>query len=293
MRLCLAVVFVLGFAVAPSFAQNESVAAPRPAPAPQVGPVAPASPSDAQAASGQAPGLKTRTDRQDAVGPYNVAPGTRILLSMINSVSTKQARVGDRIYLETAFPVLSSNKIVIPQGSWVTGTVTDVKRPGRVKGRGELQVRFDSLTLPNGVNRDFRADLGSIDARDDQTLKPEQSKISGPGDKKGDVGTVIGATTAGTVIGSGIGAAAGNAARGAGIGAGAGVAAGLLGVLLTRGPDATLSKGSTVEMVLDRTLTYRETDLDFSNAPPRAALSEGSSRSTQTQRGWTPRLPIP
>lgn len=279
-----ALFIVVGFAVAPLLAQDESVAAPKasPAPAPAQAP-APTSPST----------LKTRPDGQSAPGAFNIASGTHILLSMINSVSTKQAQIGDRIYLETAFPVLSGNKIVIPQGSWVTGTVTEVKRPGRVKGKGELQVRFDSLTLPNGVNRDFRADLGAIDARDDQTLKREESKVTGPGDKKGDVGTVIGATTAGTVIGSGVGAAAGNVARGAGIGAGAGAAAGLLGVLLTRGPDATLSKGSTVEMVLDRSLTYQQSELDFSNAPPRAAISEGGARPAQPQRGWTPRLPIP
>jgi hypothetical protein len=239
----------------------------------------------------QNPGLHQRSGVQAAPGTYTVSPGTRILLSMINSISTRQAQVGDRIYLETAFPVLAANRIVIPQGSWVTGTVTEVKRPGRVKGRGQLQVRFDSLTLPNGVNRDFRADLAAIDARDDQSLKREQSKIEGPGDKKGDVGTVVGASTAGTVIGSGVGAAAGNVARGAGIGAGAGAAAGLLGVLTTRGPDAVLGKDASVEMILDRPITYQESELDFSNAPPRAPISDGGQRSAPQQRGWTPRLP--
>ena len=222
---------------------------------------------------------------------YSIAPGTHILLNMINSVSTKQAVVGDRIYLETAFPVLANGRIVIPQGSWVTGTITEVKRPGKVKGRGELQVRFDSLTLPNGVSRDFRSDLGAIDARDNQNLKREESKVKGPGDKSGDVGTVIGASTAGTVIGSGVGAAAGHAGAGAGMGAGIGAAAGLLGVLLTRGPDAILAKGSTVEMVLDRPLSFTENEMDFRNAPPRAALSEGGApvQPQQRQRRW----PIP
>jgi hypothetical protein len=219
---------------------------------------------------------------------YTVAPGTHILLNMINSVSTKQAVVGDRIYLETAFPVMANGRIVVPQGSWVTGTITEVKRPGKVKGRGELQVRFDSLTLPNGVSRDFQSDLGAIDARDDQKLKREDSKVSGPGDKRGDVGTVVGASTAGTVIGSGIGAAAGHAGAGAGMGAGIGAAAGLLGVLLTRGPDAMLAKGSTVEMVLDRPVSFQENDLDFRNAPPRSSLSQGggSVERQQTQRRW-------
>ncbi|MBV9297159.1 MAG: hypothetical protein JO145_16430 [Acidobacteriaceae bacterium] len=222
---------------------------------------------------------------------FSVPPGTHVLLNMINSVSTKEAAVGDRIYLETAFPVLSGSRIVIPQGSWVTGTITEVKRPGRVKGRGEIQVRFDSLTLPNGVSRNFRSDLGALDARDNETLKREQSKISGPGNKSGDVGTVIDRTTSGTVIGTGIGAAAGNIARGAGIGAGAGAAAGLLGVLLTRGPDATLSKGSTVEMILDRALTFNEDDLNFANAPPRAALSDGRTPAAPQHRSWVPGIP--
>src|SRR5581483_7677186 len=292
MRLRFAIPLLLAFAVAPVVGQ-QSVAAPRPAAPPQVIPLAPVAANSQSPAAAQTPALKTRGEGQATEGSFSIAPGTHILLSMINSVSTKQAQVGDRIYLETAFPVLSNGKIVIPQGSWVTGTVTEVKRPGHVKGKGELQVRFDSLTLPNGVSRDFRADLGSIDARDDQTLKREDSKITGPGDRKGDVGTVVGASTAGTVIGSGIGAAAGNAARGAGIGVAAGAASGLLGVLLTRGPDATLSKGSTVEMVLDRPLIYQQADLDFSNAPPRAVTSEGGTRAAQPQRGLTPRLPIP
>jgi len=234
----------------------------------------------------QAPdGLKQRPMPTPASpGTYRVEPGTPILLNMINSVSTKQAMVGDRIYLETAFPITSGNRIVIPQGSWVTGTISEVKRPGRVKGRGELQVRFDSLTLPNGVTRDFRSDLGALDGRADETLKREQSKVQGTGDKAGDAGTVARTAATGTVIGSGIGAAAGNVGRGAGIGVGAGAAAALVGILTTRGPDATLSKGSVVEMTLDRPLVFADADLNFSNAPPRATLSEGTDPSRRAKR---------
>lgn len=236
---------------------------------------------------------QTLKQREQGSGDsYQVDAGTHILLSMINSVSTKAALPGDRIYLETAFPVLSRGHIVIPQGSWVMGTITEVKRPGRVKGRGEMQVRFDSLTLPNGISRSFKSDLGGLDARDNETLKREDSKVTGPGDKKSDVGTVVGTTAAGTVIGSGVGAAAGSVARGAGIGAGGGAAAGLLGVLLTRGPDATLSKGSTVEMVLDRPLTFDPKDLDFANAAPSRTLSEEGRPAPQTNnRGLSSKIP--
>lgn len=235
-------------------------------------------------------GFKPRNDASAPTGTYQVDAGTHILLAMVNSVSTRQAQVGDRIYLETAFPVLSNGRIVIPQGSWVIGRITQVKRPGRVKGRGELQVQFDSLTLANGTTRNFRSDLGAVDPTNGNTPKREESKVSGPGDKKTDVGTVIGTTAAGTVIGSGIGAAAGNVARGAGIGAGAGAAAGLLGVLLTRGPDAMLPRGSTVEMVLDHPIAFTDNDLDFSHAPPHEAQIQPAAQQQQS-RGLGSRIP--
>src|SRR5689334_5553366 len=71
--------------------------------------------------SQQPSGLKQRENPQAPANSFSIPPGTHVLLNMINSVSTRQAQVGDRIYLETAFPVLSGNRIVIPQGTWVTG----------------------------------------------------------------------------------------------------------------------------------------------------------------------------
>lgn len=237
---------------------------------------------------GQQPPDNTLKQRPaPAEGVYQVDPGTRILLNMINSVSTKQALVGDRLYLETAFPIVSKGHIIIPQGSWVTGTITEVKKPGRVKGKGELQVRFDSLTLPNGITKTFRSDLGSLDARQSETLKREDSTIKSPGGKKEDADTVIGTTVAGGAVGAGVGAAAGHLGGGSAIGLGAGAAAGLIGVLVSRGPDATLTKGSTVEMVLDRPLVFSTEDLDMSKAPPRAALSDGTPPTPPKKDGWS------
>ena len=239
---------------------------------------APQSSSTAQPEPAQQPpsGLKQRQEQPVATDKFSVSPGTHVLLNMINSVSTKQAQVGDRIYLETAFPVLAGNRIVVPQGSWVTGTITLVKRPGRVKGRGELQVRFDSLTLPNGVTRSFSSDLGALDGRSDENLNREKSEIKGPGDKTGDANTVITTTAVGAGAGALAGSVGGHPVAGGLIGLGAGAAAGMAAVLLTRGPDATLVKGSSVEMVLDRSLTFQRDELDFSGAPPRATLTEGS-----------------
>jgi type IV secretion system protein VirB10 len=220
----------------------------------------------AQTPTSEQPGLKQRGATPSARhGTYRVEPGTHILLSMINSVSTKQAQPGDRLYLETAFPVIVNGKVVVPQGSYVTGTITEVKRAGRVKGKAEMQVRFDSLTLRNGVTRDFRADLGAIDGDSKETLNREQSKVNGDSNKTKEIET-IGATTAtGAAIGSTAGAIKNHWGRGFGIGTGAGAATGIAAVLMTRGPDASLARGSTVEMVLDRPLDFDESELAPAN----------------------------
>lgn len=198
--------------------------------------------------------------------PYVIEPGTRIPLSLLNSVSSKHSAEGDRVYLETIFPILANGRVVIPPGSYVAGTVTEVKRPGRVKGRGELYLRFDSLTLPNGVTRDFRARVGSLDGSAAEELDRGEGKIKSEGNKGGDARTVGEATAAGASIGVISGSAAGRPGLGTAIGAAAGATAGMLGVLLSRGPDVVLTRGTTLEMVLDRPLSFTAEEIDFSGA---------------------------
>jgi hypothetical protein len=222
---------------------------------------------------------------------YTVQPGTHIPLGLINSVSTKHSIAGDRIYLETVFPIVIDSHIVIPPGSYVTGTVTDVKRPGRIKGRGELFVRFDSITLPNGVTRDFRSRLGGLDARGDEHLDKKEGMIQSDSNKAGDARVIGEAAASGAGIGAIAGSAAGHAGMGAGIGAAAGAAAGLAGVLLTRGPDAVLAKGSTVEMVLDRPLTFEAGEVNFNSTGSPGHFSDGAGP-VPTNKGGSILAPV-
>jgi type IV secretion system protein VirB10 len=188
-----------------------------------------------------------------AVDNYVVANGTHLPLRLLNSVSTKHSAPGDHVYLETIYPILSKGRVIIPPGSYVEGSLSEVKRAGRIKGKSELYLRFDSLTLPNGVTRDFRARLG---ADENNSVDRKEGKVVGDSGKGQDAKTIAEATAAGTGIGVLAGSAAGHLGMGAGIGAAAGALGGLAGVLATRGPDAVLQKGSTVEMILDRDLVF-------------------------------------
>ncbi len=220
---------------------------------------------------------------------FLIDTGTHVPLSLINSVSTKNAIVGDRVYLETVFPVLADGRIVIPPGSYVMGTITEIRRPGKVKGRGEFHLRFDSLTLPNGTTRDFRAHVTGLDGRASEELDHKEGTIRSEGNKSGDVRTVGETAAAGASIGALAGSVNGTPGMGAAIGAGAGAAAALAGVLFTRGPEAVLAKGTTIEMVLDRQVNFDENELDFSNALPRRSSADASgplpSRKSQQSTG--------
>lgn len=202
---------------------------------------------------------------------YTVEAGTRIALGLISSVSTKHSAVGEKVYLETVFPIVVRQHIVIPTGSHVTGTVTEVKRPGRMKGKGELYVRFDSIILPNGTTRDFRSRLGGIDARGSEHLDSKEGVVKGDSNKAGDLKTVA----TGGLGGASLGGLIARNGAGAGIGAAAGVAAGIAGVLLTRGPDAVLAKGSTVEMILDRPLNFEAAEVNFAGMQSGTRYSDG------------------
>jgi hypothetical protein len=231
-------------------------------------------------------GLLSAQEAAPQPADFTVQTGTKVPLSLINSVSTKHSAEGDRVYLETVFPVLVNGRIVVPVGSYVAGTVTQLKKPGRVKGRGELYVRFDSLTLPNGVTRDFHGRIGSMDGNAKDELDRAEGKVRSEANKSGDAKTIGEAAAAGASIGTLAGGAAGHYGMGAGIGAAAGAAAGMIGVLSSRGPDAVLARGSTLEMVLDRPISFTESDLNFGNyQAPRAAIAgapdaTGAARST-------------
>jgi len=200
---------------------------------------------------------------------YVVPSGTRLPLILHNAVTTRNAKPGDPVYLETLFPVVIDNRILIPAGSYVQGEIQEAKRPGKVKGTGEIRLRLNSMILPNGYAVDFNAvptnaGTGGNEATD------KEGNVHGDTDKAGDVGTIVKSTG----IGAGIGAIAGQGAKGAGIGAGAGAAVGLAAVLLTRGPELELPRGTTVDVVLDRTVYLDASRVNFTD-PGRASSLPG------------------
>ncbi|MGB7433797.1 MAG: hypothetical protein WBR26_23575 [Candidatus Acidiferrum sp.] len=187
-----------------------------------------------------------------------VPTGTRIGVVLESGISTATAKPGDSVYFRTSFPITINNKVVIPVGSYLRGEVTESKRPGRVKGRGELRIRLTTLVFPNGYTVDMNAEPHSADGG--KVTTDAEGNMTGPSGKGKDATTV--ATT--TATGAGIGAIA-DGAKGAGIGAGVGGVAGLAAVLLSRGPEAQLPRGSSMDLQLERDLTLNADQIHYSD----------------------------
>lgn len=185
---------------------------------------------------------------------------TAIPLSLKKTLSSRTAYVGQAVYCETVYPITVGNRIVIPVGTYVKGAVTQVIRPGRVKGKAQIGLRFESLTLPNGTTRPLRATLSSYAGTGNEGFKREESKIEGASNKGEDAGKIATTATQGTIIG-GLSTRSG---KGAGIGALSGGIGGLIWVLATRGKEVLLPPGTNLELQLSSPLTFERDEI----APP-------------------------
>ncbi len=178
-----------------------------------------------------------------------IPQGAHVLLRMENSLSTRTAKEGDFVYLRTAVPIASAGEIAVPAGSYVQGVVTEAKQSGRVKGRANLAIRLETLTLASGKVYKFSPHLSSVDSgATGQKVEGSENAIEAAPGKGQDAERI--AILAGT--GAGIGGIADQSWKGAGIGAGVGSAVGLATVLLTRGKEVELRQGSTLDVVFDR-----------------------------------------
>lgn len=190
-----------------------------------------------------------------------VPAGTRIGVILENGISTRGAKPGDSVYLRTSFPITQNNRVVIPIGSDLRGEVLESKRPGRIKGRGELRLKLNTLVFPNGYTVDLNAAPRSADTGGKETMDSE-GKMSSPGGKNTDVPTVVRTTAESVGVGTAVGAITGGA-KGAGIGAGIGGAVALAAFLLTRGPDAQLPRGSSLDIELERDLVLDSAQIQY------------------------------
>lgn len=182
--------------------------------------------------------------------PTAIPAGTHLLMKLISPLHTTSSTSGSGVYLETAFPVVANGRVVIPEHTRVMGVVADERRPGRVQGRAQMQLRFTQLILPDNRTLSIVGSLQSLPGSHANRTVDRQGTLEPVDQIDADVYTIAGAAIAGGMIGT-----IGRPGLGTGIGALTLGGLGLAKVLFTRGGEISLPEGTRVEMVLHHPVT--------------------------------------
>src|SRR6202167_4965431 len=196
---------------------------------------------------------------------FTVPAGTKVLLNLKSRINTKTAQKGDGVYLVSSFTVVGASQLMIPVGVYVQGVVDHVVRPGRVKGRAQIDLHFTTMIFPNGSIVEVPGVLNSLPGSDGPKVKDSEGTVEQAGNKGRDVGNIAKGAAIGAGAGRFGGAASGGVAKGVGYGSLAGAAAGTIYTLLTRGNDIVIPSGTSVEMFLQRPLVLRQSQLAGNN----------------------------
>ena len=180
-----------------------------------------------------------------------IPAGTKIPLLLKQAISTKNAREGDAVYAETAFPFVMNDRIVIPAGTYIQGKITHTEHAGRSKKRAELLIHFTSMIYPTGYTVMLPASVENTPGNDTNGVKDKEGTIQA--DK--DTGKRLEDAAKGAAVGGTVGGIAGAAAgglNGARYGGLAGIAGGVAWALLKHSPEVKLEVGTSLEMEIQR-----------------------------------------
>jgi hypothetical protein len=164
---------------------------------------------------------------------FAIPNGTQLTAQLENNIGTKFSQPGDRFTMRVTSPASYS-------GAIIEGHIANADTSGRLAGRANMSLEFDSIRMPDGRNYRFGGMVDSV-----RTVNGQSVSIDNEGalrDRNQTTKTVTRAGV-GAVVGALIGAIAGGG-KGAAIGATVGAGAGTGSVLLQGRDNIEIEQGS-------------------------------------------------
>jgi type IV secretion system protein VirB10 len=210
----------------------------------------PAAASGAQTAA-VAPSAAGQASSAGSVSAIVIPAGTKIPLTLSQAISTKNAREGDAVYAQTAFPFVANDHVLVPAGTYIQGRIMHVEHPGRMKGRAAMLIHFTSMIYPSGYTVMLPGSIDNTPGADNKGVADKEGTIQ----QDKDTGKRVEDAAKGAAVGGTVGSLGGLAAgglNGARYGGLAGIAGGVAWALLKHGPDMKLDVGTSLEMEIQR-----------------------------------------
>jgi outer membrane lipoprotein SlyB len=148
----------------------------------------------------------TSRSRPPVLAPLSVPNGTELRIRLSTPITTKSGRVGDTFRATVVSPSTY-------EGSTVEGHIATLNKSGRVSGKTEVGLAFDTLTAQDGRQTRIDADLVKVYESENVKKVDEEGRIetgsrTKDSEVRGGVGAVAGAILGG-IIGGGKGAVIG------------------------------------------------------------------------------------
>jgi hypothetical protein len=187
-----------------------------------------------------------------AAGDFGMPRGTRLVATLDTALTTQNAHAEDRFSLTTRSPSQYD-------GAIIQGSVSSVNASGRVSGRADMALNFDSIRLRNGRTYPFAGVIENVRTANGETISVnaegtvEENSQTDEAIRRGAIGAALGAII-GAISGGGKGAAIG-AVIGAAGGASTVIVQGRDQLDLPRGTELTIISSLPVSQ---RTSTSRQ-----------------------------------
>jgi len=194
---------------------------------------------------------KTDAQMKTTAAPPALPVGTAIRMKLETPLYTGSTKPNSEFFGRVLEDIKLNGKVIIPVGSSFQGHVMQVSNPRRFKGKPMIQLKPESVTLPNGQKYVISAavvDTNKVNGTD----VDEEGRIKGPGHTDRDPTEIGAGTGSGAIIGA-IACGAKGSLIGADIGAG-----GTLVHWLTKHNYAYLPAGSEIIFELSRPMTITE-----------------------------------
>lgn len=175
-----------------------------------------------------------------------VPAGTEIRIRMKEPLTTRTHKIGDTFSARVIQAIDAGKGTAIPKGAEVRGSISQLVRAGRIRGRARMNLHFKELRFGDGRVVPLDAQVASmVEPRKTRksSAPDEEGTLVEPGEKGRDAGKLGASSAIGALIGL-----IGGGKEGVAVGAAAGAAVGAAGILVTRGRDIVIPVGT--EMII-------------------------------------------
>jgi hypothetical protein len=168
---------------------------------------------------------------------FVIPNGTELVAVLNNQLSTENVHQNDRFTMTVRSPSQYD-------GATIEGYVASLNRSGRITGRSDMTLDFDTIRLRDGRTYRFAGILESVRTRNGDVIRVDNEGAVKDNDQ---TNTTITRTAIGTAVGAIIGAIAGGG-KGAAIGAVVGAGAGAGSVYIQGRNDLVLDSGTEISI---------------------------------------------